>query len=514
MNEKSLIWLRSLIMLVVALACAVLFALPALYPTLFALSWIAFVPFLLGLQRCRSLWQAYGFGLLTGYLAWGFFTYAIAEFVQLFKGYSLPHSVGLASLYWFYCAHSFAIIAVLTHIARRTNAMLWVFPTVLTLVLALYPAIFPWQIGNSQSAFLVAIQPTDLAGVSGLDFIIGIVNVLVAQALIGRPTFFGRSAMAAYALVVVWFGYGVFSLAHWDSTPGTETLTVGFVQPDEPPTILTPGPRPGFSLSYPVEMDLTEQLVAAGAELIIWPELRNKQYYSRPYVKAAYHRQLTELARPLLFQALESEERGTRTYNFNTATLIDADGEQVHKYRKVKRIAIAEYLPLFDDSSAVKSWLGQYLGSFFGDFSAGPGPTGFDISGTTITPLICYEVLFPIFSATATRATEGDILTAQSNNSWFGETRVPYQHMSASVLRSVETRRPLVHVMNNGLSGVALASGRILHRTERHEVAGYLVDLPYRKDAELTFYSRYPYWLISILSVALALMLFRAWRHT
>lgn len=259
-------------------------------------------------------------------------------------------------------------------------------------------------------------------------------------------------------------------------------------------------------------MELTEQLVAAGAELVVWPELRNKHYHTRPYVKTAFHRQTAALGAPILLQAPEAVEGDGRVLNFNTATLIDANGEPTAHYRKVKRIAIAEYLPLFDNALPVKAWLGRYLGSFFGDFSAGPGPEGFDIGGITVTPFICYEALFPGFVASAAAATRGDILTVQSNDSWFGDTQVPNQHMSASILRSVETRRPLVHAINNGLGGVVLPSGRVLHRTPRHETAGYLVELPYRKNAGATFYSRYPYWLPGLLAVVLVVMLLRAWR--
>jgi apolipoprotein N-acyltransferase len=497
------------------MSCGALFAIPAMFPKFYLLGWIAFVPFLLGLQRCRSVRQAYGFGVLSGFVAFSLCTYWMADFVRIFKGYSYAHSAGLASLYWLYCAQIFAIIAVLTHYGRRSNAMLWVFPTVLALVLAFYPTLFSWQFGNSQSGFLVAIQATDITGVSGLDFILGIVAVLIAQALIGRQVFFERSALAAYALLAVWFIYGVFSLAYWDSAAAKwETLKVGLVQADEPPTIGTPGPRPSFSLGYPIEMDLSEQLVAAGAELVIWPELRNKQYYTRPFVQAAYQRQVASLATPLLFQTFEEEDSEEGLLNFNTAVLIDKRGNESGKYRKIKRIAMAEYLPLFENSATVKGWARQYLGEFFGNLGAGPEPKSFDIGKASIMPFICYEVMFPHFVAASTHVAGGDIFIAQSNNGWFGDTRVPYSHMSASVLRSVENRRPLVHVMNNGLGGVSLPSGRTMLRTAHSEIAGYLLDVPYRTNGITTLYSRFPYWFVSLLGLGLVLMLVRAKRSS
>lgn len=500
---------------VAALSCGALFAVPTLFPSYYLLGWLTFVPFLLGLQRCRSTWQAYAFGVLSGYLAFGLSTYWMAEFIRNFRGYSFVHSVSLASLYWFYCAQMFAIIAVLTHYGRRGNAVLWVFPVVLTLVFAFYPVLFPWQIGNAQSEFLVAIQATDITGVSGLDFVLGIVAVLIAQAMIGRKIFFARSALVAYALVAVWFSYGVFSLAHWDRAVTTwETLKVGLVQPDEAPTIGIPDPRPGFSLGYPMEMDLTEQLVAAGAELVIWPELRDKRYDTHPFVQAAYQRQVANLASPLLLQTFEEEDSEHGLINFNTAVLIDERGNENGKYRKVKRIALAEYLPLFDDSPTVTSWVRQSLGEFFGNYSAGSEPKSFDIGKASIEPFICYEVLFPHFVAASAHAAGGDIFTTQSNNGWFGDTRAPYPHMSASILRSVENRRPLVHLMNNGLGGVSLPSGRTLLRTAHSEIAGYLLDVPYRKNGVSTFYSRFPYWFVAVLGLALVLMLVRATRSS
>lgn len=496
-----------------AICCAWLCAVSSLYPELYALGWVAFVPFLLGLWRCRSGWQAYGYGLFTGFLVFAFSTYWMAEFIRIFKEYSIMHSASLASLYWFFLAQMFGIIAVLTRYGQRGGAMLWVFPTVLTLVFAFYPAIFPWQLGNAQTEFLVALQATDITGVSGLDFMIGLVNVLIAQALIGRSLFYQRSVFAAYALVAGWFIYGVVSLAYWDrSIEQWDTLKVGLVQPDEPPINGSENASLGFSLAYPVEMDLTEQLVDAGADLVVWPEY-DRQFYDQPYIQVAYRRQVASLQSALLFQSVEKiKEDNGHTTKYNTVTLLNESGEQAGKYRKMKRIPLAEYLPYFENSETVKNWFRLTTGEFYGSYSAGPEPKSLNLGKATVQPFICYEITFPSFVADSVNATNGDILTTQSNNGWFGDTRVPFQHRAASVLRSVENRRPLVHVMNNGLGVVALPSGRILLHTAPKEVAGYLVDLPYRTDGITTLFTRFSYWFLTVLGLAFVVIMVRAER--
>jgi len=90
------------------------------------------------------------------------------------------------------------------------------------------------------------------------------------------------------------------------------------------------------------------------------------------------------------------------------------------------------------------------------DFSRGPdaaplvasmraGPTAFG-------PLICYEDLFPGLARDSVRA-GSDVLVVLTNDAWYGEEAAAYQHAAHSVLRAVETRRPVLRCGNAGWSG-------------------------------------------------------------
>ena len=67
-------------------------------------------------------------------------------------------------------------------------------------------------------------------------------------------------------------------------------------------------------------------------------------------------------------------------------------------------------------------------------------------------PLICYEDIYPQLARSSV-ITGAELLTVHSNTVWFGQSGATIQHLAHSVLRAVETRRPVVRVGNGGWSG-------------------------------------------------------------
>ncbi|MDY0049712.1 MAG: nitrilase-related carbon-nitrogen hydrolase, partial [Halothiobacillaceae bacterium] len=58
-----------------------------------------------------------------------------------------------------------------------------------------------------------------------------------------------------------------------------------------------------------------------------------------------------------------------------------------------------------------------------------------------------------------------------SNDSWFGDSLAPHQHLQIARVRSLETGRPMARVTNTGLSALIDADGRLVAQTALNQEA-------------------------------------------
>jgi hypothetical protein len=74
-------------------------------------------------------------------------------------------------------------------------------------------------------------------------------------------------------------------------------------------------------------------------------------------------------------------------------------------------------------------------------------------------PLICFEVLFAPM-AEQLRRMGADCLVVMTNLGWFGSSNAIPQELELARFRAIETRLPLIHSANTGISGVFDPWGR------------------------------------------------------
>ncbi len=538
--------LRTLRQTLLAVICGGLLSVGFLEAEYYFFAWIAFIPLLFASNHAGVL-KTYWLGVVSGFTAFAVATYWVADFIEASKGYNETNSVLLASLVWLYCAHSVALTLLLFRWLRRWSAAhdFLLFPMIVVVVNASFPMIFSMKLGESQVGFPQALQAVAFTGVYGLSFLIALVNIVLWRLLTRACQAWGvldnaraecpRSNASPWAYILalsaigVWFVYGTQrvveieeQVAQWNS------LKVGLVQPNERPTLGKTALTSGYSRAYPPELEMTERLSVAGADLVIWPEGSTKYALDNAVVQQAYQKAVSDFEVGLLFQDTEhgyDSVSGRLNYQYNSAVMMTTERskQEPQVYRKVKRIPLGEYLPVFSDSSLLRPWAEDFIGDFLSEISSGKKHEVFTYQGIHLIPLICYETTFPSFVAAAanhaynkTPKSEPKVLVALTNDGWFGKTHQPLIHVYGSIMRAVEQGLTLVHVANNGPSIVVSPNGKILFQTALNDRGGYLTDVPYSASAGNTFYSRFPAFkmLMQILFGALLIRAFYNRRRT
>jgi apolipoprotein N-acyltransferase len=228
---------------------------------------------------------------------------------------------------------------------------------------------------------------------------------------------------------------------------------VAFVQPDIPPTVKwdPASVRPTLGTLRSLTLDAA----ADAPDLILWPEGSTPfPVKGDPAMRTWVERLAAEAHATLLLGSEAVEHRDTPQEEwYNAAFVVDPDrGVQPTYYAKRKLVPFGEYIPL----RPLLGWLHKIVPI---------GPAGFQ-PGTDAAPLvvslpsgtyaagvlICYEDIFPRL-ARATVRSGADFLVVLTDDAWYGEEGAAYQHAAASVLRAVETRRPVLRCGNAGWSG-------------------------------------------------------------
>lgn len=183
-----------------------------------------------------------------------------------------------------------------------------------------------------------------------------------------------------------------------------------------------------------------------------------------------------ETAVPLLYQQAEAKlEEYARRASTRGGTLITGilyrNGERIHNsiislgegsgiYHKQRLVPFGEYVP-FESITAGLLQLFELPMS-----SLSPGPPEQPLlraAGLSLAPYICYEVAYADFVRDTAR--EADILVTISNDTWFGASWGPLQHLQIAAMRALENGRYMVRATNNGVSAIIDERGNIVRRS-------------------------------------------------
>jgi apolipoprotein N-acyltransferase len=206
-------------------------------------------------------------------------------------------------------------------------------------------------------------------------------------------------------------------------------------------------------------LDVLEKTTLAAAttkpDLILWPEAVTPWAVKGDPTSRAWAESLaTRAGHPLLIGSIARETPTPASELwYNGAFVIDPQfGLQPTSYAKRHLVPFGEYVPL----RPLLGWIDKLV-PLPGDFQPGPDASPLIIrvrdQPMVFAPLICYEDTYPQLARSSVRA-GADVLAVLTNDAWYGEAGgETYQHAAHSVLRAVETRRPVLRCGNDGWSG-------------------------------------------------------------
>ncbi len=475
----------------VAAASALLLVLSFPNFDLWPLAWIGLTPLILVSAECekplRAFVAGWWWGVIFFYGSCWWLTYPMVHYGHITPWLAYPLlllPVALVAVFpALFCAFVNRLVMRFGHGAILSAPLVWV-----SLELARYTVTGQvWNaIGYSQSFHPFLIQSARWGGVYAVGSLLITSNALIAFALLSKGVLRLFASAIILSMVLFILGLSNFETGLPAISSGGPANRIVAVQPNVPMDELNDAASTNELLNRHL------QLSAGGLNknsnnptmptLLIWPESPMNFAYSRD---SRLQRLLAEFTQShqvsLLLNSLEPATAGGE---YNSAILINEQGQKEAQYDKIRLMPFGEYVPLprwLPGASSVRGIVGEFI----------PG------SSYTLMPLgdlragvfICIEAAHPGIARTFTNQ-GADVLINISNDGYLGPTAVMRQHLANAVFRAVENDRPVLRVTNSGISASIDSDGRVMSSTASFQ-PNVQVWYATRGTKVTTFYSRH-----------------------
>jgi apolipoprotein N-acyltransferase len=369
---------------------------------------------------------------------------------------------------------------------------------------------FPWNLlGYPAAANLGLVQITTVTGIYGLSFLVAGFNALLAWADTAatpppgrRLLLLGGVAAALLAVMLVTPRLVPPARAHHYARA---------LQPNFPEA---QSYESNWFETHRSDLEeigrLSLQRDGQSPDLLLWPEAPAPFSMQDPHFAKLAATLANAFEHPFLAGTIEwkppvdsSSQAQTRPVPYNSAVLVDPDGQRSFSYDKIHLVPFGEYEPFPLIHRVVTS-----VSDEVGGFRKGPPTyaTGKLPGGYVFGTFICYEAIYP--GEVRRFAKHGaDLLINISNDGWFGRSAAPEQHLRMAAVRAVENRRWLLRVTNNGFTASVDPYGRVSVVLPPDVRAAS--DLPYDFRTDLTLYTRYGDWFAWLCVIVSAILMAR-----
>ncbi|MCI3934919.1 apolipoprotein N-acyltransferase [Streptomyces sp. AN091965] len=351
---------------------------------------------------------------------------------------------------------------------------------------------FPWgkvAFGQPTGLFLplAALGGTPLLGFAVVLSGFGLADVV--RRLRAAPRARDRAVLTAAALTVAPVAAGAAALPLVSTAAEHGTATVAVIQGNVPRMGLDFNAQRRAVLDHHVRetLRLAAKVKAGRAEqpdLVLWPENSSD---IDPFVNADAYAEIDKAAKaigaPVSVGAVVGAKDGKPR---NRQILWDPRTGPGASYDKRHLQPFGEYMPYRSFFRIFSSDVDRA-----GVFQPGTKPVVFDMAGTEVGPVTCYEAAFD--DVVRDQVDKGaQILSVPSNNATFERSQMTYQQLAIDRVRAVEHGRAVMVPVTSGVSAVIRPDGTVAQRTGMFTAESLVAEVP--KRSSLTPATRLGIW--------------------
>lgn len=441
------------------------------------LAYIAMLPAFWVVERAPTRRKALFYGWLAGAVANAGGFYWVSGLLERFGHMPFVVAViGLLLLAAYQAVVFWLFFWVLRSVRRQSRELLGaplpmvlLAPIIMVSFELLVPFLFPWYLAITQAWLVPVIQIADLTGPLGVTAFLMVINGALYDVITERGSRRTRSAAAGVVIVALVLVYGFVRISQIDAQrESAPALQVGVVQGN------IPFDEKGINRAELAAEQLRDlqaksaELEAAGAEFIMWTESSYPYGVPRDAKMDFRERDGRRIRRgfdaPLMLGAWTFDRHNQDERPYNSALMIDASGSISARFDKIFLLMFGEYIPFLETFPALEDILPKNASHFSRGKEIVVFPLEHKGEQYRLGPMICYEDILSEFGRKLA-VSHPHLLVNITNDSWFGDTSEPWEHMALSVYRAVEMRTDLVRAVNTGVSAFIDASGRVYNQT-------------------------------------------------
>lgn len=433
------------------------------------LVWFALIPFFDIIYREKPL-KAFFYGWLTGIVYMGGASYWLIV---------LPKGEIALSVYCLFYGIYYGFFAALmswaiskkpkNYIIIALSPLLW---ATMEWLRSLGFMGYTWiNIGHCQYNFLPFIQIASITGVSGISFIIVMVNELIRELVSYKKNSFFKSktlkknqiAIFASLVFIILILNSIFGIIRLNTgIPETTGTKFAVIQPNIDQSIKWDRHYTRQIIDKYIRM--TREAAQNKPDIILWPETAVPTILLKD---TSLTGEFSNLAREVnSYLMIGTVDQDPNNLIYNTAVMFTPRGTIDGQYSKIHLVPFGEYLPGRKYMEHI-----PYLKNIvkpISRFSPGKDFRLFKTPKLNFSVVICFESIFPDISKKCMNI-GAEAIVLLTNDAWFERTSSPYQHHIISVFRAIENRTFFVSCANTGVSGVIDPCGRILQETPIYE---------------------------------------------